>query len=125
MNIDAQGAQFDEDGGAFDVSRVSLSTALMVGGAGYFAGQRAVDALRRCKVQVQVRRYGSLNALSIELLGRLRVLCVAVFVTASLGLLLCRPSLRGATVVFGALVTVNTVRTLVRHLLGDSGDHCE
>ena len=62
---------------------------------------------------------------ALELLGRLRVLCVAVFVTASLGLLLCRPSLRGATVVFGALVTVNTVRTLVRHLLGDSGDHCE
>ena len=30
VNIDAQGAQFDEDGGAFDVSRVSLSAALTV-----------------------------------------------------------------------------------------------
>ena len=77
VNIDAQGAQFDEDGGAFDVSRVSLSTALMVGGAGYFAGQRAVDALRWCNVQVQVR----LAHRALELLGRLRVLCVAVFVT--------------------------------------------
>ena len=42
VNLDAQGAQFDEDGGAFDAS---LSTALMVGGAGYFAMQGVAAAL--------------------------------------------------------------------------------
>ena len=42
VNLDAQGAQFDEDGGAFDAS---LSTALMVGGGGYFVMQGVVAAL--------------------------------------------------------------------------------